>query len=130
MSKKSSTGAQVKSGSSNVLPKTTADGLVCFLGGEFDDWNRSVFLPFLRRKKLARVLDPARDPRKVYDMPELPGSPSILPPTIARTPHTRRGRSASTSPLSEASDVSEDVRPLDGEAIGACATGQVQRRAC
>ena len=66
MSKRLSTGAQSKSVPSNAQPKVTADGLVCFLGGEFDDWNRTVFLPFLRRKKLARVLDPERDPRKMY----------------------------------------------------------------
>ena len=66
MSKKPGAAAPLKFGVSNAPPKVTADGLVCFLGGEFDDWNRSAFLPFLRRKKLARVLDPDRNPRKMY----------------------------------------------------------------
>ena len=109
MSKKSGAAASSKLGVSNAPPKVTADGLVCFLGGEFDDRNRSAFLPFLGRKKLARVLDPERDPRKMYDLPDIPSSPSSGLATVARTPHTRRGRS-STSPSGDGSPVSDDVR--------------------
>ena len=42
----------------SATSKQTVDGLKLFSGGEFDDWCRSVFTPFLQRKKLARVLDP------------------------------------------------------------------------
>ena len=57
MSKKPGAAASLKFGVSNAPPKVTADGLVCFQGGEFDDWFKSSFMPFLKRKKLAGVLD-------------------------------------------------------------------------
>ena len=95
----------------SAASKETKDGLKLFVGGEFDDWLRTVFTPFLQRRKLARVLDPERDPRKLYDMPDLPESHSP-PPTVSsgratRTPRTSVGRSQSPSGASDESPKSQ-----------------------
>ena len=57
-------------------------------------WRQSSFKMFLRREGIARVLDPAKDPRKLYVLPELPQSIPETPATVsARTPVGRATRS-------------------------------------
>ena len=74
--------------------KLTAAGCPLFLGTVFKDYLETEFKMFLRREGIARVLDPAKDPRKLYVLPELPQSIPEAPATVsARTPVGRATRS-------------------------------------
>ena len=74
--------------------KLTAAGCPLFLGTVFKDYLETEFKMFLRREGIARVLDPAKDPRKLYVLPELPQSIPEAPAAVsARTPVGRATRS-------------------------------------
>ena len=73
-----------------------------FTGSVFKDYLDTDFKMFLRREGIARVLDPAKDPRKLYTMPELPvGGQEATPATVRATPARRpRGVVQRSPPMS------------------------------
>ena len=66
------------------MPATTYTQAGCpkFTGTVFKDYLDNEFKTFLRQRGIARVLDPGKDPRKRYTLPEVPSE------TVPGTPFT------------------------------------------
>ena len=96
-----------------VMPtkKTTSAGCPLFTGTVFKDYLDGEFRMFLRRQGIARVLDPSKDPRLLYEMPSPLAPFAEEAPRTAPlpTPRTRR-RGSATSPESSPPPVTDKER--------------------
>ena len=91
--------------------KVTSGGCPLFTGKVFKDYLDGEFRMFLRRLGIARVLDPSKNPRELYELP-----PAVAPleeqapaTAVQPTPRTTR-RGSAPSPSSTSSPVSDKDR--------------------
>ena len=91
--------------------KVTSGGCPLFTGKVFKDYLDGEFRMFLRRLGIARVLDPSKNPRELYELPpDVPPLVEQAPATaVLPTPRTTR-RGSVSSPSSTSSPVSEKDR--------------------